>query len=229
EVLWRSGARTTVTNVSPNTLLEIPEPETKPGSNAIPRALTAAAGLFEDVSGRVSHRHVENVFDDFGRLPLLPNRLSQLGPALAWQDMDGDGWEDLIIGSGRGGSLAILHNDAQGGFRAPAPVEGKGGSGQGFEQLEQRDLGGILGLRLGGAGNGAELVVVRQSYEDGASNGVSVLFRKSGATETVLADGQDSLGALAAADIDADGDLDLFVGGRCRADRYPSAASSVLL
>lgn len=218
EVLWRSGARTLLDNISPNILLEITEPETKAP------ALTPAANptsLFEDVSSKLSHRHVETAFDDFARQPLLPSRLSQLGPALAWQDFDGDGWEDLAIGSGRGGTLAILRNDARGGFRrVPQP---------GLDQPEKRDIGGILGLRLGGAPG--SLLIVRQSYEDGASNGVGLVVSNFGsnATEPLLPDAQESFGPLAAADIDADGDLDLFVGGRCRPGRYPSPASSVLL
>ena len=116
EVLWRSGARTLLTNINPNTLLEITEPATNLNLTLNPN-LTPNP-LFEDVTSKLSHRHVETAFDDFARQPLLPNRLSQLGPALAWQDFDGDGWEDLAIGSGRGGTLAILRNDTKGGFQA---------------------------------------------------------------------------------------------------------------
>jgi hypothetical protein len=35
-------------------------------------------------------RHAEKEYDDFKREPLLPNRLSRLGPGLAWRDVDGD-------------------------------------------------------------------------------------------------------------------------------------------
>src|SRR5262249_53514921 len=145
-------------DIGPNLLLEITEPETKPAAQA-PPSEPRPAPLFEDVSAKLSHRHLENVFDDFARQPLLPNRLSQLGPALAWQDIDGDGWEDLVIGSGRGGTVAFLRNDTKGGF---TPV-----SCPGLDQPEKRDTGGILGLQLGE--NAARLLLVRQSYEDDAS------------------------------------------------------------
>jgi hypothetical protein len=220
EILWRSGAKTVLNDVSPNTLLEISEPEIKSGlaGHDVP---IAPPPLFEDVTSKLSHRHAETAFDDFARQPLLPNRLSQLGPALAWQDFDGDGWEDLAIGSGRAGALALLRNDTQGGFKH-APQHG-------LDQPEKRDTGGILGVRLGDAATG--LLIVRQSYEDGASNSNSLVVwnSDSGATEPLLPDTADSYGPLAAADIDADGDLDLFVGGRCHPGRYPSPASSILL
>ena len=73
--------------------------------------------MFEDVSERLGHHHQDEPFDDFARQPLLPKRLSQLGPGVCWWDVDGDGWEDLIIGSGKGGQLAWYQNDRQGGFK----------------------------------------------------------------------------------------------------------------
>src|SRR5439155_9627780 len=72
--------------------------------------------LFEDVSHLLRHTHHENEFNDFERQPNLPRKLSQSGPGVAWADLDGDGWDDLIIGTGKGGRLAIFQNDKHGGF-----------------------------------------------------------------------------------------------------------------
>ena len=63
--------------------------------------------LFEDVSGALNHTHHENPFNDFEAQPLLPNRLSRLGPGVSWFDLDGDGLDDLIIGASRGGTVGI--------------------------------------------------------------------------------------------------------------------------
>src|SRR5207244_8188773 len=48
-------------------------------------------------SAWIAHTHQEDSFDDWARQPLLPRRLSRLGPGVSWYDFDGDGWEDLIV------------------------------------------------------------------------------------------------------------------------------------
>ncbi|OLD42899.1 MAG: hypothetical protein AUI63_08275 [Gemmatimonadetes bacterium 13_1_40CM_2_60_3] len=88
EVKWRSGARSVVRNCQPNHLYEIDEagaveaPRTSPGKEAEKPA------MFEDVSQRLGHKHHQQECDDFARQSLLPNRLSQLGPGVAWFDLE---------------------------------------------------------------------------------------------------------------------------------------------
>src|SRR5437667_6302158 len=117
EVIWRSGARSLV-KARPNHLYEIEEGKAQPryrseSGNGKPK--DQPAPLFQDVSHLISHSHQENNFDDFDRQPLLPKRLSQLGPGVAWCDLDGDGYDDLLIASSQGGKLAAFHNDRHGG------------------------------------------------------------------------------------------------------------------
>src|SRR5436190_2186780 len=102
EVKWRSGQRSVVNGVKANRIYEIDEA----GAQEVKEpAKEGVKPMFEDVSQLINHRHHEEPFDDFERQPLLANRLSQLGPGVAWHDLDADGWEDLIVGSGRGGRL----------------------------------------------------------------------------------------------------------------------------
>ena len=61
-------------------------------------------------------KHNELPFDDFAYQSLLPNRLSQLGPGVAWADLNADGRDDLVIGSGRGGELLIHLSGESGQF-----------------------------------------------------------------------------------------------------------------
>src|SRR5689334_16438625 len=102
-VTWRSGKVGLVRQVKPDTPYEIDETLSSPAPK--PTA-EGAKPLFEEVSQVLGHTHREEAYDDFARQPLLPRKLSQLGPGVAWWDLNEDGHEDLIIGSGKGGELA---------------------------------------------------------------------------------------------------------------------------
>ncbi len=215
DVRWRSGTISHVEVVRANHLYEIEEPSGSAPMRVV-TAETVPKPWFEDVTGRLNHSHTEEPFDDFERQPLLPRRLSQLGPAVAWHDIDGDGWEDLVIGTGRGGAMGVFTNDTRGGFvRLDQPS---------FNRLLQRDQAGIVSLD-------GTLIAGSSNYEDGLTNGGWVriydLARKV-AGESIA--GQTGApGPLALADVDGDGTLDLFIGGRVIAGRYPEAPPSVLL
>src|SRR5262249_46335987 len=113
EVTWRSGVRSIVSGARPNHLYEVDEGGASAAREEAPRVPDP---LFRDVSARTANTHHEVPFDDFARQPLLTRRLSQLGPGVAWFDLDGDGHDELIIGSGRGGVLAVYRNDGKGGL-----------------------------------------------------------------------------------------------------------------
>ncbi len=226
-VRWRSGAESTCSNVPPNSIVIVTEPAgTTPSSSGglspetrhfatRSEGSAAPAFRFADVGSALSHRHVDASFDDFERQPLLPRRLSQLGPGVAWWDLDGDGREDLVVGSGRGGRVAFFRNLGRGRFERSAaapwgiPVE--------------RDTAGLAGWR------GRQLLVASAHYEDNATNQTGVTVWQKDKTESLLPLTSTSLGPLAVADYDGDGELDLFAGGRVIPGRYPVPGSSHLM
>ena len=213
EVRWRNGLRSVVSGVKANRLYEIDEA----GAQAAPpEAKPEAKPLFEDVSEQIGHKHHEEEYNDFERQPLLARKLSQLGPGVGWHDLDGDGWEDLIIGSGGGGRVGVYHNEGGRGFKVMSQGP--------LQRVVGRDQTTVLGM-------GSTLIVGSSNYEDGQTNGGCVriydLQRQVGG-DSILGE-QFSRGPLALGDIDGDGTLDLFVGGRCVPGRYPEPADSLLL
>ncbi len=220
EITWRNGTRSTVRNCRPNHFYEIDEASATAAPVAAP--VVEKPAWFEDVSQRLGHRHNEENFDDFTRQMLLPNRLSQLGPGVAWFDFDGDGRDDLIIGSGKGGKLAVYRNDEQKGFVLSDAAA--------LNVPAERDQTAVLGWHP--APGKTALLIGSANYEDGQTNGEAALhyevqggaFQKTAGVPASIA----SAGALALADVDGDGRLELFVAGRVMAGRYPEAAPAFI-
>ncbi len=215
EVRWRNGKRSEVKGVTANRRYEIDEVRAE---EFVEPAKPQMHPRFEDVSQLLGHSHQENLFNDFERQPGLPRKLSQSGPGLAWADLNGDGWEDLLIGSGKGGRLAVFFNDGKGSFKRKTDAPGESPSPQ--------DQTGIVCWREGDKPTRA--LVGFSNYEDGQKvpSQVREYEPGTGSSSGDLTNLPSSVGPLAMADMDGDGSLELFVGGRVIPGRYPEAASS---
>ena len=219
EVVWRSGKRSVVTGAMANHFYEIDE------AMALPRPAPAAAGaaqpdpLFTDVSHLLKHTHHDDVFNDLARQPMLPKRLSQLGPGVSWFDIDDDMREDLVIGSGRGGPLACYRNTGTGAFERM--------TGSLFDSPVAADQTAVLGRA---DGTSRTLLIASSNYESEREKDSVVEqfdFRTKTAAKLAIV-GAAGIGPMALADVEGDGDLDLFVGGRVLAGRYPEPTASYL-
>lgn len=220
---WADGYQSKVNNVRPNRIYEITEPEHQAGSRNKEHTDTAAQpanSLFRDVSSRIDYHHHEDNFLDFNLQPLLPIKLSRLGPGIAWFDLNNDGHDDFFEATGKGGRMGAFENLGNGTFR---PLKGFP-----FDNIAAGDQTAIVGWNTS---NGTNLLVGNANYEQGKLHAPSVLryrFSDGHLAETDSLPGNlPTTGPLAAADYDGDGDIDLFVGGRFMPAHYPANATSM--
>jgi len=202
--------------------------EEQRGSATVHRRPNTSELLFLIVTDRLGlgWRHQERRFDDYSLQQLLPQKLSQLGPGLAWGDADGDGLDDLFVGgaAGQSGEL-FLYSERTGFERREGPWS---------FHLEQEDMAplwldfdsdGDMDLFLSSGSNEYSQDDPLQSDRLYRNDGTGTFSHAPGA----LPAAPGFSGASASADFDRDGDLDLFIGGRAVPGRYPSTPRSRLL
>jgi hypothetical protein len=218
EVHWRSGRFSRIEGVEADCLYEVDEASAA-ASVPIPTP-ESTQSLFTDASAVLAHVHEDPPFDDFQLQPLLSRKLSELGPALAWFDLNGDGADDLLVGSGAGGMPAVFHGDGRGGLTRQADSV--------LALPSPLDTTGIVGVNLGDGRR--EVVVGIASQEDPGSQRPRARVRVIGApdSEPLLPEAVASSGPVVAGAVKGVESLVLFVGGRSIPGRYPEAADSAL-
>ena len=228
-VHWPSGHVQKFENLKADQFYTITEPQT-----AVPerKEEEAPTTLFTKTDSLKEARHREDFYDDFLRQPLLPNKLSQMGPGIAWGDLNGDGLDDLYLAGAAGHSGEVYRNLGNGeyestrGFLADTAADADRVSEDMGVLMFDYDADGDLDVYVVSGGveceAEAETLKDRLYVNDGQGN-------LAKADEGVLPDLRDSGGVVCAADFDRDGDLDLFVGGRFVPGQYPVTPLSRLL
>lgn len=175
--------------------------------------------LFSPAEPALPARHHETEFNDNERQPLIPRRLSQNGPGVSWVDINSDGHIDLLLPDAKGGVLQIWLGDSMGGFNpVKPPTLSTPAPGDLTTALHWSTEPGHGLLALGTSG-----------YESDPPSPQSVaVFSVSpeGIQAPVRLAAGGNIGSIAAADIDLDHDLDLFIAGQCVPGRYPEAIPS---
>ena len=223
-VVWLSGKQQVLRNVKPDQLLTLHEKEasapyipSKPG-----------APVFGEAKAPVSFTHQKSTVNDFKRQPLLINPLSFSGPCLVKADVNGDGLEDIFAGGGQGQAGALYIQQRNGSFTSkPTPA------------FEADKISGDVDAVFFDANNdqAPDLYVVSGGYHNFMPDDALLqdrLYMNDGKGNFTKA--ANALPAMPVsnscarvADVNSDGHMDLFVGGRVIPGRYPETPRSYIL
>ncbi len=224
EILWPDNNISVHTDVKSNRVTTIDQDKIKKSSKFTPT--TNINSLFVNTSDKINHRHIENNYDDYATQVLLPYKQSEFGPTMATGDINGDGLDDLFVGGSKDQQGAIHTQNPDGSFsktNTPAITNDKKYEDTGSLFL---DADGDNDLDLYVVSGGYEFPKDSENYQDrlyindGKGN-----FKTSSGLPKITASGK----GIAATDIDSDGDVDIFVGGKLVPGEYPKTPVSYLL
>lgn len=167
----------------------------------------------------MSFTHRENNFVDFNHQSLIPHTISREGPKISVSDMDKDGMSELYVTGASGQAGALLSIGAE----ATSMLD---------PRLEETNS---LLFDADGDGDDDLLVITGgNEYSDRSPLLQDYLLLNDGKGVFEISQGAipylNSHSSVAVpADMDQDGDMDLFVGGRVMSSRYGLIPSSYLL
>lgn len=219
-ISWPDRTVTTLAHPALNKVHLVKQEGGRPMPN---QAIPATQPLFDSVAAPFE-KHTEDNYVDFYVERNVPVMLSREGPKAAAADVNGDGLEDVYI-SGAAGQAGQLYLQTAGGFvkkanpafdRA-APLEDVAAVFFDADGDKDADLfvGACMSESIGFGG-----VQNRLYMNDGKGNFGEAAGALPGANMNTT--------AAFAADVDRDGDLDLFVGGRNLPQSYGLDPESAL-
>ena len=224
-ITWPNTKKSWHTNLSVNTNHQIRYEDI----TAVNPANKKPTTLFKNVTREIglTSKHQENEFDDYIKEILLPHKLSQEGPFIEVADVNGDGLDDFYQGNGVGHSGVLYLQTTNGSFKKSkqrAFVKDKMSEDLGvlffdFDQDGDQDLYVVSGSNEHALTSSLQLD--RLYKNDGKGN----FTKTSGIIPSIYASGS----CVKAADIDNDGDVDLFIGGFQTPGNYPQGGESQLL
>ena len=217
---WAKDARSiTVAYKEGLPLFSYPSIQYKKDSTAKAVDVTKASNLI--------YLHKENPFVEFDREPLIPHMVSREGPALAVADINGDGREDLFIGSSKGYKSAVFLQDAGGRFQpSTQPFIDADSTFEDVDAIwEDVNSDGLPDLIVASGGNeyfGTDERLIPRVY---INNKQTVLKKLDGAFAGLFM----TASCIIPYDFTGDGKIDLFIGGRAVPWQYGQVPQSYLL
>ena len=223
-VLWNSGKKEILTNLDVNKLVTLEERNAEKEKYKKNIENT----WLSEVPSPIDHSNKESKKNDFKRQSLLIAQLSHSGPCMAKGDVNNDGLEDVLIGGAEGQSAELFLQIRDKTFQkklVPA-----------FEEDSNSHDTDVAFFDANGDGN-VDIYMASGGYHDYIEKDPRLqdrLYLGDGhgnfsVNSSSLPKMYNSTSTVSPNDVNGDGHIDLFVGGRVVPGRYPETPRSYLL
>ncbi|MEJ7586159.1 MAG: VCBS repeat-containing protein [Ferruginibacter sp.] len=221
-IRWPDGNSATLTNVKPNTanVISFRADQKNTGGVQLTKTVFATSGP------SFPYSQVSPETNDYKAQPLMPNMISYNGPRTAKTDIDNDGLEDIFVCGARGqeAQLFLQQKDGQFILDEQPDIARDALSDDTDAVFFDADNDGDQDLYI--VSGGYDFIPGDKELQDRLylnDNGRFTISLQSLPSESL------SGSCVRVADIDNDGDQDIFVGSRGVPGRYPEPANSLLL
>jgi enediyne biosynthesis protein E4 len=222
--IWPDDKKQVLINPFIDTIITLSWQKAGVKSSAMP---VATHTLFSDITATagILYKHNENSINDFATQRLLPQKYTQLGPAIATGDINKDGVTDFFVGNGFN-------------FSGKFFMQNKSHSFIGKDLIDSIKMEEDTECALFDADNDSDLDLIiacgDNKYEENSAYYKPRLYRNDGKGNFSLQvnafpdNVRLIVGSLSVEDYDSDGDKDIFIGGRV-SNSYPRPPRSFVL